>query len=106
MTKYNSENERVKRDYVTHMRLAQGKQEGTIMSALGAIDRFEKSTGYRSFKAFHVEQAKAFREKILNQPGARGQEKPSPPRRRARPSRRSPASTSTRSCACTRNARS
>ena len=27
MAKYNPENERVKRDYVTHMRLAQGKQE-------------------------------------------------------------------------------
>jgi integrase len=74
MAKYNPENERVKRDYVIHMRLAQGKQEASIVTALAAIDRFEKSTGYRSFKAFHIEQAKAFREKILTQPGARGQE--------------------------------
>jgi hypothetical protein len=56
------------------MRLAQGKQEASIVAALAAIDRFEKSTGYRSFKAFHIEQAKAFREKILTQRGARGQE--------------------------------
>jgi site-specific recombinase XerD len=75
MAKYNPENERVKRDYITHMRLAQGKQEGTVIAALGAIDRFERSTGYRSFKAFHIEQARAFREKILDQPGARGQER-------------------------------
>jgi hypothetical protein len=45
MAKYNPENERVKRDYVTHMRLAQGKQESSIVTALAAIDRFEKSTG-------------------------------------------------------------
>jgi integrase len=75
MAKYNPENERVKRDYVTHMRLAQGKQEASIVAALAAIDRFEKSGGYRSFKAFHIEQAKAFREKLLNQPGARGRER-------------------------------
>ena len=74
MPKYNPENERVKREYITHMRLAQGKQEGSVVAALAAIDRFERSTGYRSFKAFHIEQAKAFREKILDEPGARGQE--------------------------------
>jgi integrase len=73
MAKYNADNERAKRDYVTHMRLAQGKQEGSVNSALAAIDRFERSTGYRSFKAFHIEQAKAFREKIVSQPSARGQ---------------------------------
>jgi hypothetical protein len=75
MTKYNPENERLKRDYVTHMRLAQGKQDASVVAALAAIDRFERSTGYRTFKAFHIEQAKAFREKMLNQPGARGQER-------------------------------
>src|ERR1700722_10567480 len=75
MPKYNPENERVKREYITHMRLAQGKQEGSVVAALAAIDRFERSTGYRSFKAFHIEQAKAFREKILAEPGSRGQER-------------------------------
>jgi hypothetical protein len=60
--------------WATHMRLAQGGQESSTVAAFAAIDRFENSTGYRSFKAFHVEQAKAFREKILTQPGARGQE--------------------------------
>ena len=75
MTKYNAENERAKRDYVTHMRLADGKQGATVITALAAIERFERSTGYRSFKAFHIEQAKAFREKLINQPGARGQER-------------------------------
>jgi hypothetical protein len=74
MAKYNPENERVKRDYVAHMRPAQGKQESSTAAALAAIDRFENSTGYRSFKAFHIEQAKAFREKILTVPGARAQE--------------------------------
>ena len=54
MPKYNPENERVKREYITHMRLAQGKQEGSVVAALAAIDRFERSTGYRSFKAFHI----------------------------------------------------
>jgi integrase len=72
MFKYNAENERVKRSYVTHLRLAKGKQEATIDGALKAIDRFERSTGFRSFKSFHIEQAKAFREKLLDQPTARG----------------------------------
>lgn len=71
MAKYNPENERIKRDYITHMRLAQDKQEGSVVAALAAIDRFERSTGYRHFKAFHIEQARAFREKILDQTGAR-----------------------------------
>jgi integrase len=74
MSKYNAENERVKREYVTHLRLAKGKQEATIDGALKAIDRFERSTGFRSFKAFHIEQAKAFREKLLDQPTARGKD--------------------------------
>jgi integrase len=73
MTKYNAENERVKRDYITHLRLAKGKQEATIDGVLKAIDRFERSTGFRSFKSFHIEQAKAFRTKLLDQPSARGQ---------------------------------
>jgi integrase len=72
MSKYNAENERVKRDYVTHLRLAKGKQEPTIDGALKAIDRFECATGFRSFRAFHIEQAKAFREKLLQQPNAHG----------------------------------
>jgi site-specific recombinase XerD len=74
MSKYNAENARVKRDYVTHLRLAKGKQEATIDGTLKAIDRFERSTGFRSFKAFHIEQAKAFREKLLDQPNARGKD--------------------------------
>jgi integrase len=74
MPKYNSDNERVKRDYVTHLRLAKGKQEATINAVLKAIDRFECSTSFRSFKAFHIEQAKAFREKLLDQPNARGED--------------------------------
>lgn len=72
MSRYNAENERVKRNYVAHLRLAKGKQEATIDGALKAIDRFERSTGLRSFKSFHVEQAKAFRERLLDQPRAKG----------------------------------
>jgi len=41
--------------------------------SLQAIDRFERSTGFRPFKSFHIEQAKAFRAKLLDQPSARDQ---------------------------------
>lgn len=75
MPKYNAENERVKRDYVTHLRLAKSKQEATIDGVFKAIDRFERSTGFRSFKSFHIEQAKAFREKPLEQPSAQGKDR-------------------------------
>jgi integrase/recombinase XerD len=64
MTKHNAENERIKRAYRLHLRAARGLSEATIDVATAAIHRFEQSTGFRSFKKFHFEQAIAFRRRL------------------------------------------
>ena len=67
MPKYCPENERVKRDYSFFLQAAAGKQDATIDGALRAIERFENSTGRKSFSKFHVEQARSFRAGLLDQ---------------------------------------
>jgi integrase len=59
-----AENERIKRNYFTHLKLASGLSEASIDAAAKAIHRFESSTGFRSFKKFHIEQAIAFRRRL------------------------------------------
>ena len=64
MTKHNVENERIKRAYYAHLKAARGLNEASIDAAAKAIHRFEVSTGFRSFKKFHIEQAIAFRRRL------------------------------------------
>jgi integrase len=64
MSKHNPENERMKRAYFTHLRAARGLSESSIDAVAKAIHRFESSTGFRSFKKFHIEQAIAFRRRL------------------------------------------
>ena len=64
MPKHNAENERIKRAYFTHLKAARGLNEASIDSAAKAIHRFESSSGFRSFKKFHIEQAVAFRRRL------------------------------------------
>ena len=64
MSKHNPENERIKRAYFTHLKAARGLNEASLDAAAKAIHRFESSTGFRSFKKFHIEQAIAFRRRL------------------------------------------
>jgi hypothetical protein len=64
MSKNNAENERIKRSYFTHPKLSSGLSDASIDAAAKAIHRFEVSTGFRSFKKFHIEQAIAFRRRL------------------------------------------
>ena len=64
MPQHNIENERIKRAYFRHLRAARGLSEASIDAAVKAIHRFEVSTGFRSFRKFHVEQAIAFRRRL------------------------------------------
>jgi len=73
MSKHNAENERIKRAYFTHLKAARGLSEASIDSVAKAIHRFESSTGFRSFKKFHVEQAIAFRRRLDEAVAARTQ---------------------------------
>ena len=62
--KVNEENERIKRAYLTFLREAKRCDEKTMLKAADAILRFEASTGYKSFKKFHIEQPRAFKAKL------------------------------------------
>ncbi len=61
MPKRNAENLRIKRRYLVWLKEAKGLSEPSIDKAAAAIDCFEEQTKRRSFKAFHTEQARAFK---------------------------------------------
>ena len=64
MSKRNSENERIKRQFLQHLRRARGKSEKTALDAAAAIDRFLEANGHKPLKKFHRRQAIAFCEKF------------------------------------------
>ena len=75
MTKHNAENERIKRKYFAYLKAAKRYSEPTVDAAAKALSRFEEYTRYRDFKAFHTEQAIAFKRHLAEQTGQRSGEK-------------------------------
>ncbi len=75
MKKYNPENERIKRKYFAFLKEAKRHGEPTVDAAAKALNRFEVYTRYRDFKAFHFEQAVAFKKHLAEQEGQRSGEK-------------------------------
>lgn len=75
MMKHNPENERIKHRYLIYLKEAKGHSEQSLDVAAKALSRFEEYTGYRSFKAFHFEQAVAFKRNLANQTGKSSGEK-------------------------------
>ena len=75
MTKHNPENERIKRKYFAYLKEAKQHSEPTVDAAAKALSRFEEYTRYRDFKAFHFEQAIAFKRHLAEQTGQRSGEK-------------------------------
>lgn len=67
MSKYNADNERTKRRYFTYLKEAKRRSEPSLDAAAKALRRFEVDTGFRSFKAFHREQAVAFKRHLAEQ---------------------------------------
>jgi len=65
--KHNAENERIKRKYFAYLKEAKRHSEPTIDAAAKALSRFEEFTRYRDFKAFHFEQAIAFKKLLAEQ---------------------------------------
>ncbi len=59
--KHNEENERIKRRYLQYLREAMRRDQATVDKAADAILRFERSTGFKPFKRFHIEQAVKFK---------------------------------------------
>lgn len=62
--KFNEENERIKRRYFVWLREAKRCDITTVDKAAEAIARFEKCTGFKPFKRFHIEQATAFKRSL------------------------------------------
>ena len=61
MRKFCEENERIKRLYFEYLREAEGQSEPSIDKVAAALVRFEASTKFKPFKAFHIDQAVGFK---------------------------------------------
>lgn len=74
MTKYSAKNERIKRQYLGFLKEAKRQSETSLDTVAKALSRFESYTGHRDFKAFHIQQAVAFKRHLAEQlSGASGQ---------------------------------
>jgi site-specific recombinase XerD len=73
MTSYNAANERMKRQYLAYLTEAQGYSEQSIDAVAKAIARFEAYTRCKDFKAFHIEQPRAFKRDLAEQRGRGGE---------------------------------
>lgn len=67
MTKHNAENERIKRKYFAYLKEAKRHSEPTVDAVAKALARFEGYTRHKDFKAFHFEQAVAFKKHLAEQ---------------------------------------
>ena len=67
MTTHNANNERIKRRYFAYLKEAMRHSEPTLDAVAKALARFENDTKYRDFKAFHFEQAIAFKRRLTEQ---------------------------------------
>ncbi|MBM4260642.1 MAG: site-specific integrase [Deltaproteobacteria bacterium] len=67
MAQHNASNERIKRRYFVYLKEAKRHSEATVDAAAKALARFESYTKFRDFKAFHYEQAVAFKKRLSEQ---------------------------------------
>ncbi|MDP3663738.1 MAG: tyrosine-type recombinase/integrase [Nitrosomonas sp.] len=75
MTKYNADNERIKRKYFAYLKEAVRNSEATVDASAKALSRFEMHTKHKDFKAFHYEQAIAFKKHLAEHKGQQSGEK-------------------------------
>jgi integrase len=69
MKKHNPNNERIKRKYFAFLKEAKRHSEPTVDAAAKALNRFEAYSQFRDFKAFHIQQAIAFKRHLAEQKG-------------------------------------
>ncbi|MCY1128021.1 site-specific integrase [Frigidibacter sp. RF13] len=62
--KFVEENERIKRRYLQYLREAKRCDMATVDKTAEGILRFERSTGFKPFKRFHIDQAMKFKAEI------------------------------------------
>lgn len=71
MQKQNAENERIKRKFFEYLEGPLGRDPKTIQKHADVIAWFEKITGHKSLKRFHIEQAVRFRKHLQSTTNAR-----------------------------------
>lgn len=71
MAKISAGNERIKRDYFIYLKEAKRASEQTVDVAAKALARFEADTHHRDFKRFHIQQATAFKARLMEQTSER-----------------------------------
>jgi integrase/recombinase XerD len=64
MPMHNPNNERIKRQYFVFLKEAKRQSEDSVDAVAKALTRFEADTRYRDFRAFHFEQAVAFKKRL------------------------------------------
>lgn len=70
MNNHNAINERIKRQYFSFLKEAKRNDESTIDAVAKALARFEEHSKYRDLKAFHYQQAIAFKKYLAEQNSA------------------------------------
>ena len=75
MKTHNAENERIKRRYFAYLKEARRQSEQSVDAVAKAMTRFEEYTKLRDFKAFHYQQAVAFKNYLAEQNALRTGEK-------------------------------
>jgi integrase len=75
MQNHHPANERIKRRYFAFLKEAKRHSEPTLDAAAKALSRFDAYTRYRDFRAFHFEQAVAFKKHLAEQKGRQSGEK-------------------------------
>ncbi|HEY8940601.1 MAG TPA: tyrosine-type recombinase/integrase [Cellvibrio sp.] len=71
MKPHNPENERIKRRYFAYLKEAMRQSEQTLDGVAKSLARFEDYTKVKDFKAFHYQQAVAFKNHLAEQNGER-----------------------------------
>jgi integrase len=66
MRTHHPDNERIKRQYFVLLKEAKGQSEDSVDAVAKAVARFEADTQHRDFKAFHFEQAVAFKRRLAD----------------------------------------
>lgn len=67
MIRHNAKNVRIKREYITFLREARQQSEASADAVAAALARFEEYTRFRDFRAFHRQQAIAFKHHLASQ---------------------------------------
>ncbi len=75
MKTHSADNERIKRRYFAYLKEARRQSEPTVDAVAKSLARFEEHTKRRDFKAFHYQQAVAFKNHLAEQQGQRSGKK-------------------------------